>query len=370
MDFPLLFLTISILAYGLIMVLSAGSVYGFNATQNSYYYVLQQLKWTAVGGLFALITYKIPYHTWRRLAGLSVVVTIGLLAAVHFTEAGIVSKGSARWLAIGPVNIQPSEAAKLAIVLFLAHNLDRAPVKRIKDIWIPLVFIGLIVGLVFKQPDLGTTMVLVFTTAALLWQTELSTKLFAIGIPLMSIPVIYLIRNTPYQWNRIVIWQNPWLDASNMGYQITNAQIAFGSGGIFGVGLGRSLQKYGFLPESHTDMIFAMVGEELGLLGALILIILFILFVARGFSIARDCPDRFGRLLAFGLTATLGFQAVCNLAVVTGVFPVTGITLPLVSYGGSSLSVTLAEIGLLLNISRFRNTAIVQREQVQSGVTV
>jgi cell division protein FtsW len=241
----------------------------------------------------------------------------------------------------------------LAVILFLAHTLDRYPVKKIRDFVIPGVFIVMVLGLVYKQPDLGTTMVIAITMAAMLWQTELPTRWFLIAIPSISIPLFYLIRRTPYQWERILAWMDPWKYAIDEGYQITNAQIAFGSGGIFGVGLGHSMQKYGFLPETYTDMIFAVIGEELGLIGTLFLLGLFIFMYARCFYIARKCEDRFGRLLAFGITTSLAVQTGMNLAVVTGVMPVTGVTLPLVSYGGSSLVITLAEIGILMNISRY-----------------
>lgn len=354
-DFPLILATLAILAFGLIMVLTAGSVRSFSTTQNqnSFFYVIQQLKWAIFGGGVAFLTANLPYKNWRRLAGIGIVISLILLVAVLFTNAGLVAKGSARWLKIGPVNVQPSEVAKLAVILFLAHALDRYPVKKLRDFVIPGLLVVMILGLVYKQPDLGTALVLAITVAAMLWQTELPTRYFLIAIPSVSIPLLYLIRKTPYQWERILAWLNPWKYASDLGYQITNAQIAFGSGGIFGVGLGHSLQKYGFLPEIYTDMIFAVIGEELGLIGTFFLLGLFIFLYARGFYVAQKCEDRFGRLLAFGVTTSLAVQTGMNLAVVTGVMPVTGVTLPLVSYGGSSLVITLAEIGILMNVSRY-----------------
>ncbi|WP_068964786.1 putative lipid II flippase FtsW [Desulfosporosinus sp. BG] len=355
-DFPILFLTLALLAFGLIMVLSAGAVRGFNATQNSYFYVFQQMKWMLVGFLFAFIAIKVPYVFWRRFAGFGVLLSLGLLIAVIFTDKGIATQGSARWIKIAGITVQPSEIIKLALVLFYAHILDRFPVKQGKDWRIPLGILIpvsiLILGLVYKQPDLGTAMVLALTSAVMLLQTELSSIWFVAAVPTLGIPLFYFIHG--YQWQRIMVWLDPWKYAKDIGYQITNAEIAFGSGGLFGVGLGRSLQKYGFLPENHTDMIFAMVGEELGLAGTLFLVFLFIALYARAYYVVQECPDRFGRLLGFGLTSTLAIQTTINLAVVTGVLPVTGITLPLISYGGSSLVITLTELGLLLNISRYR----------------
>ncbi len=359
-DFPILFLTLALIAFGLIMVLSAGAVSGFNATQNTYFYVFQQMKWTLIGSVFALVAFKVPYTLWRRFAGLGMILSIGLLIAVIFSEAGIAALGSARWIKIMGVNVQPSEITKLALVLFYAHILDRYPVKRGRNWRIPLGILIpvsiLVLGLVYKQPDLGTTMVLAMTSAVMLFQTELPTFWFLAAVPTFGFPLFYFIHG--YQWKRIIVWLDPWKYASDAGYQITNAEIAFGSGGLFGVGLGRSMQKYGFLPENHTDMIFAIVGEELGLVGALLLLILIISLYARAYHVIRECPDRFGRLLGFGLTSSLAIQTTVNLAVVTGVIPVTGITLPLISYGGSSLVITLIELGLILNITRYRKKAL------------
>lgn len=358
-DFPLLFLALVVLSFGLIMVLSAGAVSGFNSKENNtYLYVFQQIRWTLIGSFFAFVAIKVPYAFWRRFAGIGILISLVLLTAVIFTEAGIAAKGSARWITILGVKIQPSEITKLALVLFYAHILDRYPLKRGKDWSIPLGILVpvtiLVLGLVYKQPDLGTAMVLALTSVAMLLQTELPTFWFVVAVPTFGLPLYYLVRRTEYQWERILVWLDPWKYFSDSGYQIANAEIAFGSGGLFGVGLGRSLQKYGFLPENHTDMIFAILGEELGLVGTLLLLLLLIALYARAYHVVRGCPDRFGRLLGFGLASSLAIQTTINLAVVTGVLPVTGITLPLISYGGSSLVITLIELGLLLNLSCHR----------------
>lgn len=364
-DFPILYIALAVLAFGLIMVLSAGAVRGFNATQNSYYYFSQQLKWTLVGSVFAIIAMKIPYTFLRRFAGIGVLISIVLLFAILFTDAGIAANGSARWISIAGVTVQPSEIAKLAMVLFYAHILDRYPIQRGCDwrisLGILVPFTVLVLGLVYKQPDLGTTMVIALTCAVMLLQTEIPTIWFVAAVPTFGLPLFYFIRATEYQWERIMVWMDPWKYAMGKGYQITNAEIAFGSGGLFGVGLGRSLQKYGFLPENHTDTIFAIVGEELGLLGTTLLLCLFVALYARAYQVLRECPDRFGRLLGYGITSSLAIQTTINLAVVTGVLPVTGITLPLISYGGASLVITLVKIGLILNLSRYRKTASKER---------
>jgi cell division protein FtsW len=359
-DFMLLFLSLILLAFGLLMVLSAGSIKSFNITNNTnaYYYVIQQLKWAGVGIVLAYLTARIPYTYWRRFAGPAIGVSIVLLVAVLFSKAGVEAKGSARWLNIAGFVFQPSELVKLTLILYFAHILDRNPVRTLKDLYLPGGILVVVLGLVYKQPDLGTTMVLGLTAMALLLQTQLPTKWFALAVPAGLAVLYFLVRSTDYQWQRVLVWFNPWQYASDQGYQIVNAQIAFGTGGLFGAGLGRSLQKYGYLPENYTDTIFAIVGEELGLLGTLLLITLFVCLFIRCYQIVSQCPDRFGRLLGYGLTSSLAIQTTINLAVVTGVMPLTGITLPLISYGGTSLSVTLAELGILLNISRFRKPRV------------
>lgn len=374
-DFPILYIALAILAFGLIMVLSAGAVRGFNATQNSYYYFSQQLKWTLIGSVFAIIAMKIPYTFVRRFAGIGLIVSLVLLIAILFTDAGKTVNGSARWIVVAGVTIQPSEIAKLAMVLFYAHILDRYPIQRGSDwrisLGILVPFTVLVLGLVYKQPDLGTTMVIALTCAVMLLQTEIPTIWFVAAVPTLGLPLFYFVRATEYQWERIMVWMDPWKYAMGKGYQITNAEIAFGSGGLFGVGLGRSLQKYGFLPENHTDTIYAIVGEELGLLGTTLLLCLFVALYARAYQVLRECPDRFGRLLGYGITSSLAIQTTINLAVVTGVLPVTGITLPLISYGGASLVITLVKIGLILNLSRYRKTASKERNvKVLTDVSV
>jgi cell division protein FtsW len=367
-DFYLFFFMLALLAFGLIMVLSAGAVKSFKYTDNAFYFVLQQLKWALVGGVCAYMTTRIPYTFWRKYANLAMAGGLLLLFLVFLS--GIGANGAVRWIKIAGFQFQPSELIKLALIVFYAHILDRHPIRTLKDLYLPLGVLAPVLLLVYKQPDLGTTMVIGLTAAAMLLQTELPTKWFAVTAPVCGVVLYYLVKHTEYQWQRIQVWLNPWHYAGNEGLQIINAQIALGTGGIFGVGLGHSLQKYGFLPENYTDTIFAIVGEEFGLLGTISLIVLFVCLFVRCYKMSRLCPDRFGRLLGYGITSALAIQTVINLAVVTGVMPLTGITLPLISYGGSSLSVTLAELGILLNISRYRRPKVTQVPQQSKQVTV
>ncbi|HHV64561.1 MAG TPA: cell division protein FtsW [Peptococcaceae bacterium] len=352
-DFLLMFISIILLAIGLIMVLSASSVFSFNETDNSYTLFYKQLRWACVGLIGAFVAVLIPYKFWKRFAGLSILLSIVLLLLVEFSDLAYTVKGSTRWLNIAGVSVQPSEIAKISLVLYFAYFLNRYPVKKFKDIFLLLMIMGAILVLVYKQPDLGTTIVILMVCAAMLLMTELSIAYFLAAIPLIGIPGFYLIRNTPYQWNRILGWIYPWEYATTWGYQSVNAQICFATGGLLGIGIGRSSQNT-FLPENYTDTIFAIIGEEFGLFGTSLVLFCYIALIARGFIISRQCPDRFGRLLGFGLTSLLAIQTATNLCVVTGLFPVTGITLPLISYGGTSLVLTMLQIGVLLNISRYR----------------
>lgn len=363
-DFYLFFFILALLTFGLLMVLSAGAFRSFNYTDNAFYFVLQQLKWALVGCVLAYITTRIPFAFWKKYANLAMAVGIGLLILVFLN--GIGANGSVRWVKIAGIQFQPSELCKLALIVFYARILDRRPVRTLKDLYLPLGVLIPVMLLVYKQPDLGSTMVIGLTAMAMLLQTELPTRWFVISAPVFAVVLYNLVRHTEYQWQRILVWFDPWKYAANEGLQIVNAQIAFGTGGIFGVGLGHSLQKFGFLPENYTDTIFAIVGEEFGFLGTVSLIVLFVCLFARCYKMSRLCPDRFGRLLGYGITSALAIQTVINLAVVTGVMPLTGITLPLISYGGSSLSVTLAELGILLNISRYRRPKVTTEIPQQS----
>lgn len=351
-DFILLFAALSILAIGLIMVLSASSVLAFNRTDNSYYYFFRQLRWAVIGMGAASVATIVPFKHLKKVAGIGVIISIILLIVVKLISDPV--NGSARWIDMGFFSIQPSEIAKLTLVIFFAYVLTRYPVRKPKDLLIPGSFALTVLLLVYEQPDLGTAIVIAATCGAMLLMTELPTLYFAVVIPPVLAAVYFLVRNTEYQWNRILGWLHPWEYAKTIGYQIVHAQIAFGSGGLLGIGIGRSVQKYGFLPENYTDTIFAMIGEEFGFFGTVFVVCLYMLLISRGYIISKQCSDKFGKFLGFGLTTVLAIQTAVNLCVVTGLSPVTGITLPLISYGGSSLMITMVEIGILLNISCYK----------------
>jgi cell division protein FtsW len=292
------------------------------------------------------------YHRLRKLAAPALAISLVLLAAV--LVAGRSALGATRWLNLGPLSLQPTELAKLAMVVFLAAYFANRPerVLRAGGLLVPAGILGLIVVLVMKQPDFGSALIIIGLTLALFIAAGLRLGWF-VGAGAAMIPgLIYLAKAKPYRAARLTAFLNPWAHRQDIGYQTIQSLIALGSGGIVGLGLGQSRQKYLYLPEQHTDFIFAILGEELGLLGTLTVVVLYFVFAWRGYRIAINAPDEFGSLLAAGLTSAVVFQAILNMLVISGSLPITGVTLPLLSYGGSSLAITLSCVGILLNISK------------------
>ena len=341
-------------AIGLIMVFSSSDALGYVAHSNTTYYFNHQLLWLGVGIVGGLLGLGLDYHRLRTLAPLGGAVTLVLLVLVLVPHLGVVRNGARRWVGVGDFTFQPAEFAKIAAVVYLARWLEKNGdrIRSLREGLVPfLVMLAALVGLVLMEKDLGTSMVLaiiaisMFVVSGARWiHIGLLALLGGAGMWLM-------ITLEQYRSNRLAIFLNPWSDSLNTGFQSVQSVIALGSGGVTGVGLGQSIQKYQWLPEAHTDFIFAIIGEELGLIGTLLVLGLFCLFAYRGYRAALRAPDRFGFLLATGITTWLIFQAFVNMAAVTLTLPTTGIPLPFVSFGGSSLSVSLAAIGLLLNIS-------------------
>jgi len=340
---------------GLVMVLSASSISSYAQYGDPFRFFQRQAAYAAVGVGALLLTSRMRYRVWQRLALPFLAVTLLLLVFVLHPGAGVSAYGSSRWLELGPVTIQPSEIAKLALVVFAASVLARkwGKLDQLGHLAIPLLPVWIVVaGLVMLQPDLGTTLIISGTLFSLAFAAGVRLRyLLATGIVGSALGMV-LIFSADYRRVRFLAFLDPWADASNTGYQLVQSLIALGSGGWFGVGLGASRQKWLYVPNAHTDFIFSILGEELGLVGELLVLVAFGLLVFAGVRVAARATDVFGRLLAAGIVAWFGLQTLVNLGAVTGLLPITGVPLPFLSYGGSSLVVSLAAVGILWNIAR------------------
>jgi len=347
--------TAALVVVGLVMVLSASSVEAYEMYGSSFLFFLRQVAYAALGGLALLVTSRMRFHAWERLCVPLLAVTIALLVVVLIPGIGTVAGGSARWLQLGPLTIQPSELAKLAVIAFTAALLSKRW-RRLRDpkqLMLPLLpLVGVLCGLILLQPDMGTAMIIVGSVFVLLFAAGARLRHLALGGGVLGVLGFALMYVEGYRWARFISFLNPWADPQGNGYQTIQSLIALTSGGPFGLGLGASRQKWDYVPNAHTDFIFSIIGEELGLLGAMLVLVLFGVLVYAGIRIALRAPDGFGRLLAAGITGWFAIQAVTNLGAVTGLLPITGVPLPFVSFGGSALVVSLGAVGILVSIAR------------------
>ncbi len=360
-DRPFFFAILLLLAIGLIMIASAGVFYGRARFDDPYYFFKGQLVGLGVGFLFLYFFQAISYQKWRAWVLPVFLTALVLLVLVFIPGIGTSVYGAARWVEIGPLSFQPSEVMKFAIILYLAAWLSSKGKEKTADFFegfVPFLALLSIVGfLIIKQPDTGT-LGLIFLIALSIFYASGARPHHIIAILVGGVAFLFiLIKIAPYRMQRFLVFINPDHDPLGFGYQMTQALVAIGSGGLFGVGLGHSRQKFNYLPEPVTDSIFAIVGEELGLVGALLVVGLFLFVAWRGLGIARRAPDEFGKLLAVGIVSWIIFQAFINISAITGLIPLTGIPLPFISYGGTSLVVLLASVGILLNISKTTHKA-------------
>ncbi|OGB73849.1 cell division protein FtsW [candidate division Kazan bacterium RIFCSPHIGHO2_01_FULL_44_14] len=355
-DYYLAVTTFVLVIFGLIMVASASVVESYTATGSNNYYFLRQAGFAGVGLILWWFLQKLDYRFWKRWAGTLLIIAGVLLVLVLIPGVGVEAGGARRWIGFGNFTLQASEFAKFALIVYLAYWFERKG-REITDLYKTfLPFVGLLLAmffLVIQEPDLGTALVMaaiagtMYLVAGASWG-QVGTLLGG-GV----VAVLLLIKVAPYRLRRLLTFLNPGADPLGAGYHINQALLAIGSGGIFGLGYGHSRQKYNFLPEPSSDSIFAIIGEELGLIGAVFLVIIpFAIIVWRGLLVARKAPDMFGRMMALGLTCWIGYQAVINIGAIVGLFPLTGVPLPFISLGGSSLVVMLAASGVLLNISK------------------
>jgi cell division protein FtsW len=346
---PLLMLTL-----GLIMVFSSSGVLAYDRYNDPYYFLKKQAIYAAMGLGLMLVVRKIPYQIYERWVYLILLVSLITLILVLIPGLGMRIRSASRWLKLGPIVIQPSEFAKLAIIIFLAYSLTQKQekMKAFSIGFLPhIVVSGIFILLIEKEPDFGTAIVLAGIVFMLLFVG--GTRLTHIFLTVLALSplVAYVIMKNKMRMDRMTVFLDPWKYAQDSGYQLKHSLLAIGSGGFWGVGIGKSKEKLFYLPDSHTDFIFSILSEELGFIGVLIVMGLFAVLVYRGITLSLRARDLFGSYLALGLITLIGLQAALNIGVVSGLFPTKGMSLPFFSYGGSSLLVNMIAIGILLNIS-------------------
>lgn len=354
-DIYLFFAVLILIGVGLLMIYSSSYIWADYKFNDAFKYVKQQGLFIIIGIFLIIMISRINYRIYYEKAGIIFVVCLILLVLVLIPGIGNIRNGSRSWFGIGSFGIQPSEFAKLGLIILTSKYLSNSNkfIKDIKKGVIPILcLLFLVFGLIMLQPDFGTGMIIVVSIIAMLFVAGVNIKFFiglgAIGV----IGIIVLIAIAPYRMDRITSFINPWSDPLGTGFQIIQSLYAIGPGGLLGQGFLNSRQKHFYLPEPQTDFIFSILSEEFGVLGVIIVAILFLLVLYRGIKIALNCNNLFGKYLAFGMVFQILIQAVMNLMVVIGLIPVTGVTLPFLSYGGSSLLTTLVSVGILLNISR------------------
>lgn len=355
-DYGVLLSIVALLAFGLIMVCSASVVTAYTTYHNQYYFLIKQSVAAALGLGAMVVLMRLDYRRLAPFALPGLIIALVLLAAVLVPGIGTETFGAQRWISLPGFQLQPSELAKVALILYMSHWLA---VKRdqVRDFGYGLlpftILIAIVVGLLMKQPDMGTTFVIVTTATAIFFAAGAHPVHLGLLVGAAGLGIVPLIKFEPYRMARFLTFLDPWERPLGTGYHVVQALLAFGAGGLTGVGLGVGRQKFLYLPFPHTDSIFAVIGEELGLAGTLGLLALFVFFAYRGLRVAWYAQDQLGRLLATGVTCGIAFQAMINMGVLTSSLPFTGITLPFVSYGGSSLIATLACCGILLSVSRY-----------------
>jgi cell division protein FtsW len=359
-DWAILGCVLTLLFIGLLMVGSSSSVRALGTLNDPFYYLKRQALWSIIGLGVMAWTIRLDYQVIRKYARVFFLLTLVAIIAVLIPGIGQVAGGARRWIVLGPLRFQPSELMKLAIVVYVAWALSRVP-ERVRDFTrgiLPyVILVGVVFLLILQQPDLGTATAVAGTVVLMLFSAGARLGHLAL-LGLAALPVgVYAVVGQEYRLSRWEAYINPFADPQGSGFHIIQALYALGSGGLFGLGLGNSRQKFFYLPAEHTDFIFAILGEEIGFVGAVFVISLFLLLAWRGYNTAARAPDNFSSLLAAGITTMIVLQAMLNIGVVCGLLPITGVPLPLVSFGGSSLVPTLAGVGLLLNISRHRGLA-------------
>ena len=350
----LLIVTVILACTGIVMVYSASSCYAYDKFNDSAYFFKRHIAHFIIGLLCAAFVTRIDYRKFKNYSRILLGAAILSLIAALIPGIGHEAGGAKRWIKLGFIGFQPSEVTSLFLIIYLADILERKQ-ECIRDFFHgfmpPLAVSGFLVLLIIIQPDLGSAVAIMAVSAIMMFASG-ANMVYMIPFALFSVPIFYfLIFRVAYRLRRIAGFLDPWNDSQGAGFQIVQSFLALGSGGILGLGLGCSRQKLFYLPQAHTDFIFSIIGEEIGLIGTVSIVVLFVLFVWQGLKISMNAPDLFGKLLALGITVSIGLRAVINMAVSTGAIPTKGLPLPFVSYGGSALILNIIGVGILLNIA-------------------
>ena len=351
-----LFITMVILiCIGIVMIYSVSSIYAWERYNDGLFFLKRHISFLFIGAFLAFLIMGVDYRKLKRFAKPFLILSLLLLVLVLIPGIGREVSGARRWFRFKFISFQPSELANMATIIYIADFINRKGnmIKQFLHGFLPPVCVlGLVALLILMQPDLGTALAIGIVVFIMLFVSG-ARPAYLLSVVLASLPVVYLlIFSVPYRRMRILAFLNPWLDPKGSGFQIIQSQIALGSGGIFGVGLGHSRQKLFYLPAAHTDFIFSIIGEELGLVGTLGIVILFMLFIQQGLKVIKNAPDKFGYLLSLGLVLMISLKAIINIGVSCGLLPTKGLPLPFISYGGSSLIFDMVSVGILINIAR------------------
>lgn len=353
-DLVILLMAVALTCFGVVMVYSASSVMATKKFHDGFYFLKRQGIYALMGFGGMILAMRIDYRQWREYAVPILLGCLVLLLLVFIPGIGGAAKGASRWIRFPGFNFQPSELAKIALIMYMAYSLDKKQdkVKMFSTGFLPyMVLLAVLLLILLKQHDLGAALTMGGVAILMLFAAGTRPR-YILGMVVLALPFLYfLVMNVDYRRRRILAYLNPWEDPTNTGFQIIQSWLAFGNGGVIGQGLGEGKQKMFYLPEAHTDFILSVVGEELGLIGVIVIAAMFLMLVLRGVRVALMSQDPFGRFLAFGIVTLLGIQSFVNMGVVTGLLPTKGLALPFISYGGSSLIVTLFAVGILLNVS-------------------
>jgi cell division protein FtsW len=364
-DVPLLFPVLFLVGIGIVMVYSASSALALKTFGSDYYFLKRQAVFALAGTVGLVICRHLPYRLLRHLSYPMLLLALGFLIALLVPGLGYSAGGATRWLRIGGYTFQPSEFARMALVVYLAYSLDKkgVQVKAFSVGFVPHVLVlAALTALILMQPDFGSVVIFAAITGVMLFVGGVRLRYLALSLVVIVPVAYYFMINAEYRLKRFLSFLNPWQYPADEGYQIIHSMMAFGTGGWTGTGIGKGYQKLFYLPEPHTDFIFSVIGEELGLAGVGVILALYALILWRGMTISRNAGDRFGSLLAMGLTTAIILQVCVNMGVSLGLLPTKGLTLPFLSYGGTSLLVNMACIGVLMNIAAARTG-----DQTQQG---